>query len=193
MATKSIKGTRTEQNIVAAYIAESGAYTRYTYYAQQADKEEYYPIGQIFRDTADNELHHGKVFFRMLEGGVVNITAAVDAGIIGTTAENLAIAAKEEQKEGVVQYTDAARVADEEGFPEIAAHFRAIAKVEARHEARFRRLLKQVQEGTVWKRPTPVTWRCLVCGFEVVATEPPRTCPGCDHPYQHYIALDDFD
>ncbi|MDE5786230.1 MAG: rubrerythrin family protein, partial [Duncaniella sp.] len=102
--TKSIKGTKTEQNLVTAYIAESTAYTRYTFYAQQADKEEYYPVGQIFRETADNELHHCKVFFKMLQGGQVNVPATVDAGIIGTTAENLAIAVKEEEQEGVDLY-----------------------------------------------------------------------------------------
>ena len=190
MSTKSIKGTRTEKNLVNAYIAESGAYTRYTFYAQQADKENYYPIGQIFRDTADNELHHGKVFFKFLEGGQVDITTTVDAGVIGTTAENLATAANEEMVEGVELYTDAAKVADEEGFPEIADHFRAIAEVEERHRRRFEAYLKQVNDGTVWKRDKPIQWQCLVCGYVYEGTEPPTKCPGCDHPYQHYMALD---
>ncbi|MBD5225710.1 MAG: rubrerythrin family protein [Bacteroidales bacterium] len=190
MSTKSIKGTRTEKNLVNAYIAESGAYTRYTFYAQQADKENYYPIGQIFRDTADNELHHGKVFFKFLEGGQVDITTTVDAGVIGTTAENLATAANEEMMEGVELYTAAAKVADEEGFPEIADHFRAIAEVEERHRRRFETYLKQVNDGTVWKRDKPIQWQCLVCGYVYEGTEPPTKCPGCDHPYQHYMALD---
>lgn len=190
MATKSIKGTKTEQNLVTAYIAESTAYTRYTFYAQQADKEDYYPIGQIFRETADNELHHCKVFFKMLQGGQVTLPATVDAGIIGTTAENLAIAVKEEEQEGVDLYINAAKVAAEEGFPEIAEHFNAIATVEKRHHDRFQHFLDQVNAGTVWKRDTPVTWQCLVCGYQYIGTEPPTVCPGCDHPYQHYIALD---
>ncbi len=190
MSTKSIKGTRTEKNLVTAYVAESGAYTRYTFYAQQADKENYYPIGQIFRDTAANELHHGKVFFKFLEGGQVDITTTVDAGVIGTTAENLATAANEEMVEGVELYTNAAKVADEEGFPEIAEHFRAIAEVEARHRRRFEAYLKQVNDGTVWKREKPIQWQCLVCGYVYEGTEPPTKCPGCDHPYQHYMALD---
>ena len=162
---KSIKGTQTEKNLVTAYIAESGAYSRYTYYAQKADKEEYFPIGQVFRETADNELHHGKVFFKLLEGGQVSVTTEVDAGIIGTTAENLATAAHEEMVEGVQLYTAAAKVADEEGFPEIAEHFRAIAEVEERHRKRFEAYLKQVKDGTVWKREKPIKWECLVCGY----------------------------
>ncbi len=187
---KSIKGTQTEKNLVTAYIAESGAYSRYTYYAQKADKEEYFPIGQVFRETADNELHHGKVFFKLLEGGQVSVTTEVDAGIIGTTAENLATAAHEEMVEGVQLYTAAAKVADEEGFPEIAEHFRAIAEVEERHRKRFEAYLKQVKDGTVWKREKPIKWECLVCGYVFEGTEPPKECPACDHPYQHYMALD---
>ena len=187
---KSIKGTQTEKNLVAAYIAESCAYSRYTYYAKKADKEEYFPIGQIFRETADNELHHGKVFFKLLEGGQVTVTAEVDAGEIGTTAENLATAAHEEMIEGVEFYTTAAKVADEEGFSEIAEHFRSIAEVEQRHCKRFKAYLKQVEEGTVWKRKKPIKWECLVCGYIYEGTEPPKECPACDHPYQHYMALD---
>lgn len=187
---KSIKGTQTEKNLVTAYVAESGAYTRYTYYAQQADKENYYPIGQIFRNTAENELHHSKVFFKFLEGGQVNICTNIDAGIIGTTAENLATAAHEELVDGVELYTASAKVADEEGFPEIASHFRAIAEIEERHRRRFEAYLKQVNDGTVWKREKPIQWQCLVCGYVYEGTEPPTCCPACNHPYQHYIALD---
>lgn len=188
--TKSIKGTRTETNLVAAYMSESAAYTRYTYYAAQAEKELYYPIAQIFTETAANELRHGKIFFKFLEGGSVPCTLDVDAGVIGDTASNLATAAHEEMVEGVEQYTDAAKVADEEGFPGIAAHFRAIATIESHHRARFERYLQQVKDGTVWKRDTPIKWQCLVCGYIYEGTEPPMTCPACDHPYQHYMALD---
>ena len=188
---KSIKGTQTEKNLVIAYMAESSAYTRYTFYAQQADKENYFPIGEIFRDTAANELHHGKVFFKFLEGGSVTVEMPVDAGVIGDTASNLATAAHEELVEGVELYTNAAKVADEEGFPEIASHFRAIATVEGHHRQRFEKYLKQVKDGTVWKREKPITWKCLVCGYEFVGTEPPAVCPGCDHPREHYMAMDD--
>ncbi|MEZ3598493.1 MAG: rubrerythrin family protein [Paramuribaculum sp.] len=190
---KSIKGTQTEKNLVIAYLAESSAYTRYTFYAQQADKELYYPVGQIFRETAANEMHHGKVFFKFLEGGSVEVPMAADAGVIGTTAENLEIAAKEEINEGVKLYTSSAEVAEKEGFPEIAAHFREIAEIENRHHRRFMRYLKQVKDGTVWKRKKPVTWQCLVCGYQHKGTEPPKVCPACDHPYQHYMAIDEPD
>ena len=188
---KSIVGTETEKNIVQSYLAESSAYTRYTFYAQQAQKESYFPIQEIFEETAANELHHAKVFFKMLQGGQVTVSMGdVDAGIIGTTAENLEIAANEEQEEGVVAYTEAAKVARKEGFDDIADHFEAIASIEKTHEARFRKLLEQVKNGTVWKRDKAITWKCLVCGFEYVGTEPPKVCPACDHPYQHYKALD---
>ncbi|MBD5319549.1 MAG: rubrerythrin family protein [Bacteroides sp.] len=188
--TKSIRGTQTEKNLVIAYLAESAAYTRYTFYAQQADKENYFPVGQIFRETADNELHHGKIFFKYLEGGSVEVPMTADAGVIGDTASNLACAAQEELTEGVDLYQKSADVADQEGFPEIASHFRAIAEIEKRHRARFERYLQQVKDGTVWKRDTPIQWKCLVCGYVYEGTTPPQTCPACNHPYQHYMALD---
>lgn len=189
-SVKDIRGTKTERCLVAAYVSESTAYTRYTFYAVQADKENYFPIGQIFRETADNELRHAKVFFKMLQGGSVNVDLDVDSGVIGDTATNLAIASEEERVEGVEQYMASAKVADEEGFPEIAEHFRAIAKIEETHRRRFDIYLKQVKEGTVWKREKPIKWKCLVCGYIYEGTTPPDPCPACDHPYQHYMALD---
>lgn len=188
--TKSIKGTKTEQNLVASYMAESAAYSRYTYYAAQAEKEGYFPISKVFTDTAANELRHGKVFFKFLEGGQVAVDLTVDAGVIGTTLENLTTAAEEEQREGVDAYIKAAETADAEGFPEIAAHFRAIAEVEGRHEKRFRKFIEQIKTDTVWKREQPIEWQCLVCGYTYYGTEPPKACPACDHPYQHYMPLD---
>lgn len=189
--TKSIKGTRTEKNLVIAYLAESSAYTRYTFYAKQAEKENYFPVSEVFKATADNELHHGKIFFKFLQGGSVTVPMDADAGVIGDTASNLATAAHEEMVEGVELYTNSAKVAEEEGFPEIAEHFRAIAEVENHHRERFERYLKHVQDGTLWKREKPIKWQCLVCGYIFEGTEPPKTCPACDHPYQHYIALDE--
>ena len=115
--TKSIKGTQTEKNLVISYLNETQAYARYTYYAQQADKEQYFPIGQIFRETADNELHHAKVFFKMLQGGTVSVPMDADAGVIGDTATNLQISINEENAEGVDAYKKFAAVAEEEGFP----------------------------------------------------------------------------
>lgn len=190
---KSIKGTQTEKNLVISYAAESMAYSRYQFYAAQADKENYFPIGQVFRETADNELRHAKVFFKFLEGGAVDVNVGVDAGIIGTTEQNLAVAAKEEKEEGFEMYQAFAKVADQEGFAEVASHFRAIAEIEMHHRRRFMRYLDQVEKGTVWKREKPVTWRCLVCGYTYRGTEPPTVCPACDHPYQHYMAIDEAD
>ncbi|MDE6452895.1 MAG: rubrerythrin family protein [Muribaculaceae bacterium] len=189
-APKSIKGTQTEINLATAYMAESQAYARYTYYATQADKEEYFPIGEVFRETAANELRHGKVYFKFLEGGKVDMPMNVDAGIIGTTAENLKISISEEEFEGVDFYLAAAKTARKEGFNDIADHFEAIAKIENTHKERFQKYLEQVENGTVWKRDKPITWKCLVCGYEHVGTTPPEECPACDHPYQHYMAMD---
>lgn len=193
MTQKSIKGTKTEKNLVIAYMAESSAYTRYTFYAAQANKEGYYPVERIFTETAANEMRHGKVFFKFLEGGSVEVPLAVDAGVIADTASNLETAAREELYEGVKLYTDSAAVAEEEGFPEIAEHFRAIATIEEHHRQRFERYLKRVKDGTVWKREKPIKWQCMVCGYIFEGTEPPKVCPGCDHPYQHYRALDEAD
>lgn len=187
---KSIKGTQTEKNLVVAYLAESTAYTRYVFYSKAATKESYYPIAKAFQDTADNEMHHAKIFFGFLEGGSVSVELPVDAGVIGTTEENLKIAANEEQEEGVDLYRKFAQVAREEGFDVIADHFEAIATIEQRHEKRFLAYLKQVQDGTVWKRDHAIVWQCLVCGYQYTGTEPPTKCPACDHPYQHYMAMD---
>ncbi len=187
---KGLKGTQTEKNLVVAYIAESTAYTRYTFYAQQATKESYFPIARVFNETAANELHHCKIFFKYLQGGKVPATVDVDAGVIGTTAENLAIAAAEEESEGVDLYRKSAAVAREEGFDDIAEHFEAIATIENEHRRRFLHYLKQVKDGTVWKRDHEIVWKCLVCGYEFKGTEPPVKCPACNHPREHYMAMD---
>lgn len=190
--TKSIKGTRTEANLVAAYMAESMAYTRYMYYAKQADKDGYPPIRVIFEATANNEMHHSKVFFKFLEGGKGTKEMTIDAGVIGSTAENLATAAAEEEAEGVVMYTNSAKVAREEGFDNIADVFESIAKVELFHRERFLRFLDQVQKGTVWKRDTPIKWQCLVCGYVYEGTEPPTVCPACAHPSKYYMDMSEM-
>lgn len=188
---KSIKGTKTEQNLVNSYMAESQSFARYTFYAGAADKEQYFPVGVVMRETADNELHHAKVFLKFLENTEINCTGCVDAGFLGSTVENLKCAIKEESVDGYEFYYACAKTATEEGFPEIAAHFSAIASVEKFHHDRFQKLLDHIENGTLWKRDKPVTWKCLVCGYTKVGTEPPVKCPGCDHPYQHYIALED--
>lgn len=191
--SKSIRGTETEQCLLRAYISESTAYTRYTFYSQQATKENYFPIAKIFQDTADNELRHGKTFFKYLVGGEIEIPVTASAGTIGDTASNLKQAIAGEIKEGVEEYLAAALVADKEGFTDIAEHFREIAEIERHHEARFRRYLEQVESGTVWKRDKPIKWRCLVCGYEFVGKEPPLKCPACDHPREHYMSTEPED
>lgn len=193
MAEKSIIGTQTEKNLVIAYLSESAAYSRYTYYAQQATKEGYFPVANVFNETAANELHHGKIYFKFLQGGaVVGVDVSTNAGVIADTASNLKTAMAEELSEGVDFYVKSAATAREEGFDEIADHFAAIATIEKKHYERFGRYLKHIEDGTLWKRDKPVKWQCLVCGYIFEGTEPPKPCPACDHPYQHYIALDDL-
>lgn len=191
--TKSLIGTQTEKNLVIAYLSESAAYTRYTFYAQQATKESLFPVANVFTETAENELHHSKVFFKFLKGQrVVEVPMSTNAGEILDTASNLKIAMEEERSEGVDFYIQSAKTAREEGFPEVAEHFEAIATVERTHMERFGRYLKHIENGTLWKRDHAVKWRCLVCGYIFEGTEPPKPCPGCDHPYQHYVALEDL-
>lgn len=189
---QSLKGTQTEVNLANAYIGESMAYTRYTYFAQQAQKESYFQYANIFNETAANELHHGKIYLKYLtEGSVVAAPTSVDAGIIGTTADNLKVAASEEEIEGVEAYINAAKVAEEEGFTEIAGRFRAIAAVENHHRNRFLKMRERIENGTVWKRDKPIKWQCLVCGYIYEGTEPPVKCPACFHPYQHFMPMED--
>jgi len=192
MNTKSIKGTRTEINLANAYIAESTAYTRYTFYSQAAQKESYFQVANVFTETADNELHHAKIFLKYLtEGAVQSNSIGVDPGIIGSTADNLKVAAEEEQKEGVDLYLSSAEIAEKEGFIEIAERFRAIASVENRHKERFDLLRSRIENGTMWKRDKPIKWQCLVCGYIYEGTEPPAKCPACYHPYQHFMPEED--
>ena len=185
----SIKGTKTEQNLLKAFAGESQARTRYAYFASKAKKDGYDQICAIFTETADNEKEHAKVFFKYLEGGPVEITATYPAGIIGTTAENLLAAAEGEKEEWGELYPDFANVADEEGFPEVARSFRDIAAVEAHHEARYRKLLANVEAGTVFKRSQPTQWKCRNCGYVHEGPEAPAMCPACRHPQSYYEIL----
>ena len=176
--TKSVAGTQTEKNLATSYLNESQSYARYTFYAQKAVKESYFPIGYAFNETAANELRHAKIFLGFLPGGKL------------VAEDNLKISIDEERYEGVKAYQAYAEVADKEGFPVIASHFRAIAQIEQHHLDRFQTYLDQLQKGTIWKREKPILWQCLVCGYIYEGTEPPVKCPACDHPYQHYIGLD---
>ncbi|MFC2061202.1 rubrerythrin [Elusimicrobiota bacterium] len=182
----SIKGTKTEKNLLTAFTGESQARNRYTYFASVAKKEGYVQISNIFLETAENEKEHAKMFFKLLEGGAVEITAAYPAGSIGTTAENLKAAALGENEEWSKIYLNAENTASEEGFPEIAEQFRTIAGVERHHEKRYIELLKNIENGTVFKKNETVKWKCDNCGYVHEGNEAPEVCPACKHPQAYY-------
>lgn len=186
---KSIKGTRTEKNLLAAFAGESQARNRYTYFASQAKKEGFEQICAIFQDTAENEKEHAKRFFKFLEGGDGEITATYPAGIIGNTAENLKHAAEGERLEWGTLYPDFARVAVEEGFPEVAEVFRAIVVAERQHEKRYRDLLANVMEGRVFKKDGRVKWKCRNCGYVHEGEKAPEVCAACAHPQAYFEVL----
>ncbi len=179
---KRVKGTQTEQNLLKSFAGESQARSRYTFFASVAKKEGFEQIAGVFMETAEQEKEHAKRFFKFLEGGMVEITAAYPAGKIGTTAENLAAAAAGENEEWSELYPTFADVADAEGFPAIAAVFRNIAKVEAEHETRYRTLLARVEEGKVFERDEEILWQCRNCGYVHKGKNAPDTCPACAHP-----------
>ncbi|WP_071133793.1 rubrerythrin [Millionella massiliensis] len=179
---KSVKGTQTEQNLLKSFAGESQARSRYTFFASVAKKEGYEQIAGVFMETAEQEKEHAKRFFKFLEGGMVEITAAYPAGVIGTTEQNLEAAAAGENEEWVELYPHFADVADQEGFPAIAKVFREISKVEAEHEKRYRTLLARVKDCSVFKRETEIEWQCRNCGYVYVGKEAPMACPACAHP-----------
>jgi len=182
MMEKSIKGTRTEQNLLKAFAGESQARTRYTFFASVAKKEGYEQIAGVFLETAEQEKEHAKRFFKFLEGGMVEITASYPAGKIGTTMENLAEAAEGELEEWGTLYPDFAVVAEEEGFKQIATAFRMIAKVEVEHEKRYRQLLANVEAAKVFEKDEAILWQCRNCGFVIEGKKAPMKCPACEHP-----------
>ncbi|MBR4055609.1 MAG: rubrerythrin family protein [Rikenellaceae bacterium] len=183
---KSLKGTQTEQNLLKAFAGESQARTRYTFFASVAKKEGYEQIAAVFMETAEQEKEHAKRFFKFLEGGDVTITATYPAGKIGTTQENLLAAAKGENEEWDVLYPDFAKVAEEEGFPAVAAAFRAISTVEAEHERRYLKLLSRITDGDFFCRDGKIWWQCRNCGYIVEAEEAPKACPACLHPQSFF-------
>lgn len=185
----TLKGTQTEKNLLAAFAGESQARNRYSFFASQARREGYEQIAAIFAETAENEKEHAKRLFKFLEGGEVQIQASFPAGVIGDTASNLEAAAKGENYEHTQMYPEFARVAREEGFPEIAAVFEAIAVAEREHERRYRALLENIREGKVFRKDRPVKWRCRNCGYVHEGTEAPERCPSCDHPRAYFEVL----
>jgi len=184
-----LKGTRTEKNLLTAFAGESQARNRYTYFASQAKKDGFVQIQSIFEETANQEKEHAKRLFKFLQGGEVEVTAAFPAGVIGTTAENLAAAAGGEKYEWTSMYPEFAQVAREEGFDQIATVFESIAVAEKQHEKRYLGLLKNVEAGTVFKKPEAVVWRCRNCGYLHEGAEAPGVCPACDHAQAHFELL----
>ena len=182
----NLKGSETEKNLLASFAGESQARNRYMFAAKIAKKEGYEQIAGFFRETADNEEQHAKSFFRFLEGGMVEISATYPAGVIGTTLENLEAAANGENEEWTELYPLAAQKADEEGFPEIAAKFRNIAKVEKVHEERFRKLWNAVKDERVFKQLTDVKWKCRNCGYVHEGNEALDKCPACLHTKAYF-------
>ena len=183
---KSVKGTKTEQNLLKSFAGESQARGRYVYFASIAKKEGYEQIAAIFNETAEQEKEHAKRFFKFLEGGIVEITASYPAGILSTTVENLKAAAAGENEEWSELYPEFAKVADEEGFPQIAEAFRRIATVEAGHEARYLKLYERMINGTVFEDEEEIEWQCRNCGYIHKGKKAPEVCPACQHPKAHF-------
>ncbi|ULB35071.1 MULTISPECIES: rubrerythrin [Proteiniphilum] len=188
---KSVKGTQTEKNLMQSFAGESQARMRYTYFAKQAKKEGFEQIAAIFQDTANQEQEHAKRMFKYLEGGMVEITAAFPAGVIGTTAENLKAAAEGENEEWTEMYPKFADIAEEEGFKEIATMYRMIAKAEAIHEEQYLKLLNHVENDTVFAREEEIEWQCRNCGFVIKSKKAPKTCPTCLHPQAYFEPKND--
>ncbi len=186
---KSLKGTRTEQNLLKAFAGESQARNRYTYFASAARKEGYEQIADIFAETAENEKEHAKVFFKHLEGGEVEITATYPAGSIKDTKSNLEAAAAGENMEWTVLYVNFGKIAGEEGFSEVAKSFEEIAKVERFHESRYRKLIINIAAKEVFKKRSSVKWHCMNCGYVTESAEAPKECPACKHPQAFYEVL----
>src|SRR4030042_4716649 len=184
-----LKGSKTEKNLLAAFAGESQARNRYTYFASAARKEGYEQISAIFLETAENEKENAKLFFSLLKGGDVEIVAAYPAGVIGNTADHLKAAAAGENLEWTKLYQDFADIAQKEGFTEIYETFTNVAKVEKFHEARYLGLLKNVQEGKVFKKDSSVRWHCRNCGYAFEGKEVPDKCPVCKHPRAHFEVL----
>lgn len=187
--SKSIKGTKTEQNLLKAFAGESQARNRYTYFASAARKEGFEQIANIFTETAENEKEHAKVFFKHLEGGDVEITAIYPAGAIRDTKTNLEEAAAGENMEWTTIYQDFAKAAKDEGFLEVSRSFEQIAKVERFHESRYRKLISNIKNQDVFKKKSALNWHCINCGYVVEGVQAPKECPACKHPQAFYEVL----
>ncbi|SDB29762.1 Rubrerythrin [Desulfonatronum thiosulfatophilum] len=185
----ALKGTQTEKNLLIAFAGESQARNKYTYFSKQAKKEGYEQISYIFEETANQEKEHAKRLFKFMEGGDVEITASYPAGVIGSTYDNLLAAAEGEHYEQTEMYPDFAKIAREEGFPEIASAMKAIAVAERQHEKQYRELAANVKANKVFAKDATVTWRCRNCGYVGDGAGAPQKCPACDHPQAHFEIL----
>lgn len=181
-----LKGTKTEKNLLTAFAGESQARNRYTFFASVAKKEGYEQISAIFMESAENEKEHAKKFFKFLEGGAVEIKASFPAGVIGTTEQNLKAAAEGEHEEWTDAYPKFAKIAEKEGFKEIAECFTEIAEVEEQHEKRYLKLLKNLKEGKVFEKDEVVEWKCRNCGYVHRGKKAPKKCPACQHPQAYF-------
>jgi rubrerythrin len=187
---KSVKGTQTEKNILAAFMGESQARNKYTYWASKAKDEGFIQIQQIFLETAEQEKEHAKRLFKFLEGGAgMEIMAGGSAGFIGTTLENLKQAAGGENHEWQHMYPDYAKVARAEGFDVIASVMEYIAVAEKQHAKRYEAFIKHIEDNDMWVQESPTTWRCINCGFIYVGKEAPKACPACAHPQGYFERL----
>lgn len=185
-----LKGSQTEKYLAKSFAVESTAYSRYMFFAKSAKKEGYMFFSKIFEETANNEMRHAKTFLKYLQdGAVVCDPIEVDPGILTPTSDNLLVAEHEEDIEGVQTYTEAAKVAQAEGFSEIAVRFKIIAGIESHHKERFALMRQQILDGTVWKREVPIKWQCMECGYIFEGKEPPRKCPGCGKSYEYFMPL----
>jgi rubrerythrin len=186
MNCKSIKGTKTEQNLLKSFAGESQARNRYTYFASVAKNEGYEQISAIFQETADNEKEHAKLFFKYLEGGPLEITATYPAGSIGTTKDNLLASAEGENEEWTIIYKNFGDTAKAEGFDDVANTYYKVAEVEKRHEERYRELLKNVLEKTIFTKNETTKWKCRNCGYIATGEKAPDSCPACRHAQKHF-------
>lgn len=183
---KSLKGTKTEQNLLKAFGGESQARMRYDYFSSQAKKEGLEQIAAIFDETSLNEKEHAKRFFNFLGGGMTEISASYPAGIVGDTMANLKAAAEGENEEWTSLYPEFARIAEEEGYKEVAVAFKLIATVEKAHEKRYRTLYKNLEEGKVFERDGVLVWKCRNCGYLHEGKKAPKLCPACLHPQSFF-------
>ncbi len=186
---KSLKGSKTERNILTAFAGESQARNRYTYFASKAREEGYIQVSRVFEETADQEKEHAKRLFKFLEGGEVEISAAFPAGVIASTSENLKAGAAGEYYEWTDMYPSFAKTAREEGYEAIATVFESIAVAEKQHEKRFNGLKANIDKGQAFKKDKKVVWRCLNCGYIMEAVEAPKACPACAHPQAYFELL----